>query len=106
MAILITSPGLVTTGTEGADEILFGSSVAANGSVVNALAGNDTIKLTAARSTGVSAVGRPNPAMAWVELTSSVTSGLLLFLSQAAKSTEELVVTQSPLRRLAFWHRR
>ena len=32
MAILITSPGLVTTGTEGADEILFGSSVAANGS--------------------------------------------------------------------------
>ena len=58
MAILITSPGLVTTGTEGADEILFGSSVAANGSVVNALAGNDTIQLTAAGST-ISAVGGP-----------------------------------------------
>ena len=44
MAILITSPGLVTTGTEGADDIRFiTGGFTGEGSVVNALAGNDTI---------------------------------------------------------------
>ena len=45
MAILITSPGLVTTGTEGADEIRFitGGALTGNASVVGGLAGNDTI---------------------------------------------------------------
>lgn len=44
MAILITSPGLVTTGTEGADNILFGTGLATgNATVVDGLAGNDTI---------------------------------------------------------------
>ena len=49
MAILITSPGLVTTGTEGADDIRFitGGSLTANGSVVNGLDGNDTITTNA-----------------------------------------------------------
>merc|ERR1712138_64426 len=47
MAILITSPGLVTTGTEGADDIRFNSAaITGNGSVVNGLAGNDTILAT------------------------------------------------------------
>jgi len=47
MAILITSPGLVTTGTEGADDIRFVTGgLTANGSVVNALGGNDTIFAT------------------------------------------------------------
>ena len=44
MAILITSPGLVTTGTEGADDIRYQGGVTANGSVVNGLAGADTIQ--------------------------------------------------------------
>ena len=44
MAILITSSGLVTTGTEGADDIRFiTGGLTGNGSVVNGLAGNDTI---------------------------------------------------------------
>ena len=44
MAILINSPGLVTTGTEGADEIRFNTGgFTGNASVVNALGGNDTI---------------------------------------------------------------
>ena len=49
MAILITSPGLVTTGTEGADDIRFitGGSLTGNGSVVNGLDGNDTITTNA-----------------------------------------------------------
>ena len=46
MAILITSPGLVTTGTEGADDIRYQGGVTANGSVVNGLAGADTIQHT------------------------------------------------------------
>lgn len=47
MAILINSPGLVTTGTEGADEIRFiTGGFTGNGSVVNSLAGNDTIFAT------------------------------------------------------------
>ncbi len=45
MAILITSPGLVTTGTEGADDISFTGGLTGNGSVVMALAGNDTITM-------------------------------------------------------------
>jgi len=45
MAILITSPGLVSTGTEGADDIRFSAGLTGNGSVVNALAGNDTITI-------------------------------------------------------------
>ena len=45
MAILITSPGLVTTGTEGADDIRFitGANVTGNASTINGLGGNDTI---------------------------------------------------------------
>lgn len=47
MAILITSPGLVTTGTVGADDIRFiTGQITGNGSEVNALAGNDTITTT------------------------------------------------------------
>ena len=45
MAILITSPGLVTTGTEGADDIRLNGGLTGNGSVVEALAGNDTITI-------------------------------------------------------------
>ena len=45
MAILITSPGLVTTGTEGADDIRLNGGLTVNGSVVEALAGNDTITI-------------------------------------------------------------
>ena len=46
MAILITSPGLVTTGTEGADDIRFitGANVTGNASTINGLGGSDTIQ--------------------------------------------------------------
>ena len=44
MAILITSPGLVTTGTEGADDIRFVTGALTGNVTVNALAGNDTIQ--------------------------------------------------------------
>ena len=62
MAILITSPGLVTTGTEGADDIRFisGGALTGNGSVVNGLAGNDTITTTVS---GVLTVGGSSDAI-------------------------------------------
>ena len=47
MAIVITSPGLVTTGTEGADRIDFQTGAVAftgNGSTLNGLGGSDTIQ--------------------------------------------------------------
>ena len=44
MAILITSSGLVTTGTEGADDIrILSAGITGNGLVINGLAGNDTL---------------------------------------------------------------
>ena len=41
----VNSPGLVTTGTTGADSFLVES--AARGATINGLAGNDTVNLTA-----------------------------------------------------------
>ncbi len=49
MAILITSSGLVTTGTEGADDIrVLSGGITGNGLVINGLAGNDTIRAVSA----------------------------------------------------------
>ena len=54
MAILITSSGLVTTGTEGADDIrVLSGGITGNGLVINGLAGNDTV---AGVSAGVDAL--------------------------------------------------
>ena len=58
MAILINSPGLVTTGTEGADEIRFlTGGFTGNASVVNGLGGNDTIFGTDVLVTSAATIG-------------------------------------------------
>ena len=95
MAILITSPGLVTTGTEGADDIRLNGGL--DGSVVEALAGNDTIASVMVVSSLLLAVKLLVPLLrAKVVLTSSpFPASQQLALRQTLRSTATQVVTPS-----------